>query len=82
MPINQPVSWNVIGALGIAHVSNRQMKQRQGGAAMQDAASVGKQAWRRRLTNAMQSKCQWFCPHTLGRYSKLPQTPQKERIPS
>ena len=44
MPINQPVSWNVIGALGIAHVSNRQMKQRQGGAAMQDAASVGKQA--------------------------------------
>ena len=25
---------------------------------------------------------QWFCPHTLGRYPKLPQTPTKKEIPS
>ena len=30
---------------------------------------------------AKQHKHQWFCPYTLGRYPKLPQTPKKERIP-
>ena len=24
-------------------------------------------------------RSQWFCPHTLGRYPKLPQTPKNER---
>ena len=28
------------------------------------------------------TKFQWFCPHTLGRYPRLPQTPTKKEIPS
>ena len=32
------------------------------------------------LEGKKQQKNQWFCPHTLGRYPRLPQTPTKKKF--
>ena len=32
------------------------------------------------LLSGQPTNVQWFCPHTLGRYPKLPQTPKKKEF--